>query len=310
MVLGVDTSCYRTSLALADGGEIVAEAGRLLDVPAGERGLRQSEALFQHVKQLPALMEHLMAGAMEPIGAVAVSVKPRPNEDSYMPVFTAGASLAGSVAAALRVPLVQTTHQQGHLRAALVGVPLKSNFIAVHLSGGTTEILRVGEGLAVELLGGTADISAGQLVDRVGVALGLPFPAGPHLEKLAAQGEARSALPVSVSRLQCSFSGAEAQLMRWIEAGSSGGNLAAEVYSLIARTLARLISQAASETGLMDVLLAGGVASSAALRALLPKRVRRVNEKIQIYWARPELSGDNAAGVALIGCDRLKEGCA
>jgi N6-L-threonylcarbamoyladenine synthase len=98
--------------------------------------------------------------------------------------------------------------------------------------------------------------------------------------------------------------------MRLIQSGASGENLAAEVYSLIARTLARLISQAACETGLTDVLLAGGVASSALLRALLPERVRRLNEKIQIYWARPELSGDNAAGVALIGCDRLKEGCA
>jgi N6-L-threonylcarbamoyladenine synthase len=251
-------------------------------------------------------MEQLMAGASEPVAAVAVSMKPRPTEDSYMPVFMAGASLAGSVASALRVPLVETTHQQGHIRAALVGVPLRSDFIAVHLSGGTTEILKVNECLGISLLGGTADISAGQLVDRVGVALGLTFPSGPHLERLAMEGEARSILPVSVSRLQCSFSGAEAQLMRLIQGNARREDVAAEVYSLLSRTLARLISQAASETGLKDVLLAGGVASSALLRALLPERVRRLNEKIQIHWARPELSGDNAAGVALIGCDRLK----
>ena len=310
MVLGVDTSCYRTSLALADGGEILFEAGRLLDVPAGERGLRQSEALFQHVKRLPELLEALMARTERPVGAVAVSVKPRPVEDSYMPVFTAGASVARSVASALRVPLIETTHQQGHVRAALVGCELRSDFLAVHLSGGTTEILRVGEGLKIELLGGTADISAGQLVDRVGVMLGLTFPAGPELEALAAKGEAHSALPVSVSRMSCSFSGAEAALTRQIAAGAEKENVAAEVYSLLARTLSRLISQASSQTGLKDVLLAGGVASSALLRAMLPERLRRLSDAVRIHWAIPELSGDNAAGVALIGCDRLREECA
>ncbi len=310
MVLGIDTSCYRTSLALAEGGEIVAEAGKLLDVPAGERGLRQSEALFQHVRRLPELMQSLMADPDAPIDAVAVSVKPRPVEDSYMPVFTAGASLAKSVAAALRVPLFETTHQQGHVRAALVGCALTGEFLAVHLSGGTTEVLRVGEGLSIELLGGSADISAGQLVDRVGVALGLTFPAGPHLEALAGKGEARSSLPVSVSRMKVSFSGAEAQLMRFIQAGAPPEAVAAEVYSHLARTLARLISQAADETGLSDVLLAGGVASSALLRRLLPERMNRLNDSIRVHWAKPALSGDNAAGVALIGCDRLKEGCA
>jgi N6-L-threonylcarbamoyladenine synthase len=310
MVLGIDTSCYRTSLALAEGGEIVAEVGKLLDVPAGERGLRQSEALFQHIKRLPELMEALMAQSAKSIEAVAVSVKPRPVTESYMPVFTAGASLAKSVAAALRVPIFDTTHQQGHVRAALVGCALKDDFLAVHLSGGTTEILRVGAGLSIELLGGAADISAGQLVDRVGVALGLPFPAGPHLEALAVKGEAHSSLPVSVSRMKASFSGAEAQLMRNIERGAPPEAVAAEVYSHLARTLARLISQAAAETGLSDVLLAGGVASSALLRRLLPERMNRLNDSVRIHWAKPALSGDNAAGVALIGCDRLKEGCA
>ena len=310
MVLGIDTSCYRTSLALAECGEIVAEAGKLLDVPAGARGLRQSEALFQHVKRLPELMDALMSRCETSVGAVSVSVKPRPVEDSYMPVFTAGASMAKSVAAALRVPLFETTHQQGHVRAALVGCALNQDFLAVHLSGGTTEILRVGAGLSIELLGGSADISAGQLVDRVGVALGLPFPAGPHLEAFAEQGEAHASLPVSVSGMKVSFSGAEAQLMRSIQAGAPPEAVAAEVYSHLARTLARLISQAVTETGIQDVLLAGGVASSALLRRLLPERMNRLNNSVRIHWAIPALSGDNAAGVALIGCDWLKEGCA
>lgn len=307
MVLGIDTSCYRTSVALAEAGVVLAEAGELLKVPDGARGLRQSEMLFQHVKQLPGLVEAVMAKAPRGLRAVAVSARPRPVEDSYMPAFLAGRSVAASVAASLRVPLFETTHQQGHVRAALYGNPLKENFIAVHLSGGTTEVLKVGPGLKIDLIGGTADISAGQLVDRVGVRLGLPFPAGPHLETLAADFPAEANIPVSVSRLKCSFSGAEAALMRRIDGGAAPGKVAAEVYSIVARTLARLVSQASDETGFTDVLLAGGVASSFLLRQMLPDRLRRLNRNVRLYWAKPGLSGDNAAGVALIGCDRLKE---
>ncbi len=307
MVLGLDTSCYRTSAALAEDGVILAESGELLQVPDGARGLRQSEMLFQHVKRLPGLVEAVMAKALGAIRAVAVSAKPRPAEDSYMPAFLAGASVAASVAASLRVPLIETTHQQGHVRAALYGNPLSENFIAVHLSGGTTEILKVGSRLEIERIGGTADISAGQLVDRIGVRLGLPFPAGPHLEILAANHAAEVSLPVSVSRLKCSFSGAEAALMRRIDGGIAPETAAAEVYSHVARTLARLVSQAVRETGFCDVLLAGGVASSALMREMLPDRLRRLNGSVRLFWAKPGLSGDNAAGVALIGCDRLKE---
>ncbi len=307
MVLGLDTSCYRTSAALAEDGVILAEAGELLQVPDGARGLRQSEMLFQHVKRLPGLVESVMAKAPGQIHAVAVSAKPRPVEDSYMPAFLAGKSVAASVAASLRVQLVETTHQQGHVRAALYGNPLRENFIAVHLSGGTTEVLKVGPGLSIDLIGGTADISAGQLVDRVGVRLGLPFPAGPHLEAFAASHAAEASLPVSVNHLKCSFSGAEAALMRRIDGGVAPGAVAWVVYYIVARTLARLVSQAAGETGFCDVLLAGGVASSALIREMLPDRLRRLNGNVRLYWAKPGLSGDNAAGVALIGCDRLKE---
>jgi N6-L-threonylcarbamoyladenine synthase len=311
MILGIDTSCYRTSLALAQGGEILAQAGRLLEVPAGARGLRQSEALFQHVKRLPELMEEMMASAAGEIAAVSVSAKPRPAADSYMPVFAAGASLAKALSSALRVRLIETTHQQGHVRAALYASALPEDFVCVHLSGGTTEVLKVGEGLSIVRLGGTTDISAGQLVDRIGVALGLPFPSGPHLEALAAgAGEACPTIPVSVSGINCSFSGAETAFLRLIGAGASPEGVAAQVYRLIARALSRLISQASRETGLGDVLLAGGVASSKLLRDLLPARLERLGSSVRVHWAKPELSGDNAAGVALIGCDRLKEECA
>ena len=302
--LGIDTSCYTTSLALAAEGRIVASVRRLLTVEEGERGLQQSKGVFQHVNRLPELFEQLLAEAPEAkISAVCVSTRPRDQEGSYMPVFVAGHSFARGIAAALGVPLYETSHQQGHVRAALVdaGVP-EGEFLALHLSGGTTEVLRVREGLQIECVGGTGDLNAGQLVDRVGVALGLRFPAGPALEALARQGNARSFFPLAAREGEISFSGAEAQAMRLIQAGETAPeDIAAEVYSYLSRAVARLIRDGQRATGARHALISGGVASSALLRSLLPQRLRRLDVRIGLHWGRPELSGDNACGVALIG---------
>jgi N6-L-threonylcarbamoyladenine synthase len=306
MVLGLDTSCYTTSLALAQDGRLIAQQRRLLKVEKGERGLQQSAGVFQHMKNLPDLMEALFkeTGPVE-IEAVCASARPRPNEDSYMPVFLAGVGLARSVAALKGVPLRLTSHQQGHVRAAMVdaGLPEGEPFLAVHLSGGTTELLRV-DGLNIDLLGGSKDLHAGQFVDRAGVKMGLGFPAGPELERLAMQGSAQSVLPSWVRGMDCSFSGAETQIQRLIERGEhSREDLAAEVFSCIARTLAKMLGQAVRQTGLKHILLSGGVASSTYLREIFPGRMARERVGAKLHWGRPELSGDNAAGVALIGSE-------
>ena len=138
-----------------------------------------------------------------------------------MPVFTAGTGFARAIAASLRVPFFGTSHQQGHVRAAMEGAgALPGEFLALHLSGGTTEVLHVRPGLKIALLGGSNDLHAGQLVDRVGVRMGLPFPAGPALEALARQGTAKGCLPASrTAKGRSPFSGAEAQAMRMLEAG-------------------------------------------------------------------------------------------
>lgn len=311
-VLGIDTSCYTTSVALAgeDGGFL--QARRLLTVPAGKRGLMQSEGVFQHVGRLPELLDELYgeAGPFE-LAAVCVSARPRPAQGSYMPVFTVGEGYGRAIARGARVRLFSTTHQQGHVRAAMVdsGLTPDEPFLAVHLSGGTTEVLRVMGALDVELLGGTGDLHAGQFVDRVGVRLGLPFPAGPALEALALGGRAQSRLPAAVRGLSVSFSGAESQAQRLIEAGElSREDVAAEVFSCLARSMAKLIDGATREAGIRRVLLAGGVASSDLLRRLLAERLARLESKARLFWARPELSGDNAVGVALIGLSQLAGG--
>lgn len=304
VALGIDTSCYTTSVALAGGGQILAGARRLLEVAPGARGLRQSEALFQHVNRLPELLKDLYANLSVPpdVCCVCASARPRDQQDSYMPVFLAGRAFAASIATALGVPLFETSHQQGHVRAAMVGacVP-RGPFLALHLSGGTTESLLVEPGLKIRKLGGSNDLHAGQLVDRVGVRMGLTFPAGAALETLARGGEARGSMPLSAREGEISFSGAEAEAMRMLDRGAPREDVAAEIYSYLARAVAKLIAAAVRETGCNFVLISGGVASSALLRELLPGRLRRLHCPVRVGWGRPELSGDNACGVALIG---------
>lgn len=310
LALGLDTSCYTTSAALCSPGAEPRQARRLLPVPAGERGLRQSEAVFAHVRQLSEMVESVMKDADEPISCVCASIAPRADADSYMPVFQVGETVGRAVAAALHVPFYQTSHQQGHVQAARFGTALTAErFIALHLSGGTTDVL-LAEGDGLTALGTSVDLHAGQLVDRIGVALGLPFPAGPYLEALARQGESKNAVPVSMEKsgLRCHLSGAEAQLMRMIAAGETKENVAAEVYSVLCRTVLRLLSGARDETGVSDMLLAGGVASSALLREMLLQRNRQRRLGLQLHFGRPEFSGDNAVGVALIGLEKYQRG--
>lgn len=311
VVIGLDTSCYTTSAAAVTvEGEVVASCRKLLPVGAGERGLRQSEALFIHVRQLPERLEELSRAirGME-IAAVCVSRRPRDEEESYMPVFHAGDAQGRGLAAMLGVPCFASTHQRGHIAAAMVDSGVApGDVLAVHLSGGTTELLAL-QGERLTLLGGTLDLHAGQLVDRVGVALGLPFPAGPHLEALALGGRAEARLPASLTRgdLCCHLSGAESQAQRWIAEGAMPReDVAREVYDLLARTVARMVCAGARQTGIRQALIAGGVASSPLLRALVTDRAARRDRGLSVRFGHPEYSGDNAVGTALIGAQKLR----
>lgn len=309
-ILGLDTSCYTTSVAAVTlHGELIAQQRRLIHVPQGQRGARQSDALFQHVQALPALTEALMhqLGPMK-ISAVAASFTPRDVEGSYMPVFTAGAGAARQWAALEHCPLYALSHQQGHVMAALYGSPLKpeDQFVALHLSGGTTEVLWWNNG-QVKQLGGSDDLHAGQFVDRVGVALGLPFPAGPHMEKLASEQPAESLFKSSVRGMNCSLSGAESAAQRCIAQGMKPEKVAAEVYNCLARTIAKMIAAAVEETEQKNVLLSGGVAASALLRQLLQKRLAKICPQVKLHFGRTELCGDNAVGVALWGAWKYRE---
>ncbi|MFC4769155.1 O-sialoglycoprotein endopeptidase [Effusibacillus consociatus] len=308
MILGIDTSNYTTSICLIDqAGQIVHEQRKLLSVEEGERGLQQSAALFQHIKNLPDLVEKI--GDLRGLQAVCVSSRPRPSEGSYMPVFLAGEGLARSLAAAFNIPLYRTSHQEGHIAAGegTSGPVPADEFLAIHLSGGTSDLLHVkryATGYAIEILGSSQDLHAGQFVDRVGVALGLPFPAGPHLEKLAltAEGDESSIrLPSPVSGFNWSLSGPETAARRYMESGGNPAAIARAVENCIAKGLEKVLGKAIEETNLRQILIVGGVAANQHIRKRLQHRLEHPAVKAQLYFADPRYSTDNAFGVARIG---------
>ena len=308
--LGVDTSCYTTSVACVDEDGIVCDRRTVLSVKQGERGLRQSDGLFQHVRNLETLTEALFSAiAGREVHGIGVSVRPRPNEESYMPVFLAGRTYAAAIAAALDVPLIHTSHQEGHVRAALYGNEqlMGAPFLGMHISGGTTEVFHVDDRRNITLLCGTEDLHAGQFVDRIGVAMGLRFPCGKQLEALASAfdpAQEYAKLPAIVREGTCSFSGVETRVQALIKDGGEHPAIAYAAYDCMARTFAKMIAYAAGHTGNRRVLLAGGVASSPLLRSLLGKRLGE-RQDIALFFGESALASDNAVGVALTCRDKL-----
>ncbi len=294
-VLGIDTSNYTTSAALVQNGRVVLNVKRPVKVKSGARGIRQSDAVFSHVQNLPEVMNAI--GARN-ICAVGVSVRPRDTEGSYMPCFLAGQAAAAAIAATGGLPLYAFSHQRGHLMAALYGAGRTELYgkelLAFHVSGGTTELLHV-EGERIEKVGGTLDLNAGQVIDRIGVKLGLKFPCGAALESLS--------LPFSetecwshVRNMECNLSGLENKAADLLQRGRTPSEVAAFTLKSIARTLDRMTEQALEHYGKLPVIYAGGVMSNAMIRRVL-------EERFDGYFAPSEFSCDNAAGIALLAAD-------
>jgi N6-L-threonylcarbamoyladenine synthase len=308
MFLGIDTSCYTTSVAVVGSdGTIVKDCRMLLQVKEGARGLQQSQAVWQHLNNIPQLFEEIAAELdLKLLRAVTVSAKPRPAEDSYLPVFQAGLGYAKTIAGILRLPLNLTSHQEGHLMAGVCPELLaKKNFLAIHLSGGTSELLKINVkdspfGFAEEILGKTLDLHAGQFVDRVGVALGLPFPSGPELEKLSRSvSQPRVTIPSVTNNFDFSFSGPESSAQRMIAAGIDKAQIARAVELCLSNTLRKILERAIIATGINDVLLVGGVSGNQYIRKTLAAKLKP--RRCMLYFAQPGLSSDNAVGTALIG---------
>ncbi|MBQ8509045.1 MAG: peptidase M22 [Clostridia bacterium] len=313
--IGIDTSNYTTSCALFDAQSrtFLSNVKRLLNVDAGERGLRQSDAVFAHVKNLPDVIGEALTG-LDPASlcAVGVSATPRDNEGSYMPCFLTGLAAASTLANGVKKPLHRFSHQVGHVMAAVWSSNspdlLERDFIAFHVSGGTTELLRVHPemtdtlSMRIELLGGTLDLNAGQAIDRIGVKMGLGFPCGPKLEELAlACDEKVERAKLSVKGCECNLSGVENKVDKLLTEGRSREYAAKFVLDFIGRTLITLAENALETCGDMPVLFAGGVMSNSIIKGMIARR------PMDARFAEPRFSSDNAAGCALL-CAAAEEG--
>lgn len=302
--LGFDTSNYTTSVARYDTETgSFCNHGKLLPVPEGQLGLRQSDALFSHLKALPMLCAALAEDDFGTIAGIGVSTRPRNVEGSYMPCFVAGTSLAESFAALLRVPLVPVSHQEGHLASVLVAANrmdlFRLPFLAWHLSGGTTELLLVkpsGFGFSIEKIGGTSDISAGQLLDRTGGMLSLAFPSGRQLDELAQTETDDANFQVRLNGLYFSLSGVENQVRARVDAGMSASRLARFVLLTVASAVDRVTTAAKKQFGAMPLVLSGGVAGSSILREALAHHAPVV--------CAGQYASDNALGVAALAARR------
>lgn len=303
VILGIDTSNYTTSVAIMTlDGELIANLKRPLPVKAGERGLRQSDAVFAHTVNIPELMRQareLLVGRK--IVAVGVSATPRNEEGSYMPCFLCGVAAAESISATLGVPLYRFSHQCGHIMAAVYSSGkfevLDGEFGAFHISGGTTELVRVKptqKGFETQLLGGTADLNAGQVIDRIGVYIGMGFPAGPGMEAEAMKNtEKIPKKKVSSSGMTVNLSGLENMAIKLYRDTCNAPLTAAFVFDYIGRAISAMLDAYVEKYGDGLVVCAGGVMCNGIIKKML-------SERYNVCFAEPAMSADNAVGIAVL----------
>ncbi len=305
-VIGIDTSNYTTSIAWYNGTSGV-NCSKLLPVKQGELGLRQSDAVFAHIKGLPELSGRLFSDIRpENVCAVGVSTRPRAVEGSYMPCFMVGYSHAKLLSDVFQVPLIQVSHQQGHVAASLWSAGrldlMDTPHLAWHLSGGTTELLLVepeGKNVVCTKIGGTTDISAGQLIDRTGQILGLPFPSGKSLDELSRHAGGKEVFRVKCDGSNFSLSGVQNKVQQFYEKNPSPEETAAYALRCVSGAVYKATEQALNRFPGLEVVFSGGVASNSMLR--------QVMEPLSPIFAQPQYSTDNAMGVAVLA-HRIGEG--
>lgn len=301
-VLGIDTSNYTTSIAVCVDGEITENVKLPLTVKAGEIGVRQNDAVFLHTVNLPKAFDMLQAD-IKSISAVGCSNRPRDVKGSYMPCFLCGQTAAAIISDTLKIPVYKNSHQQGHIKAAMYSskMPEYEKFYAYHLSGGTLELLSVTyDGLSYdcEITGKTLDVTAGQMIDRVGVMLGLAFPCGKELEELAGQNtEKLPKISVSVNGTNCNLSGLQNKAEDMIKNGRPPEFISAYVLEFIKITIDKMTENVYRKEKL-PLLFSGGVSSNKYLK-------KYFTDKYGAYFAEPVYSADNAAGTALLAYQRF-----
>lgn len=298
MYIGFDTSNYTTSVAVFDG-EHMLNKRRLLTVKSGERGLRQSDAVFQHTVNMPSLISEISVDKNN-IRAVAVSSRPRNIDGSYMPCFLVGINNAVSVSKFSGAPLYKTSHQVGHILAGLYSIQrldlINEPFVAFHISGGTTEALLVepdnDEIITAKIIAQSSDLKAGQAIDRAGVMMGLPFPCGKELDRLSLLSEKKYKIKPSMNGLDCSLTGVENKAKKLFENGESKEDISKFVMTYVANAIDEMTQRIIDMYGNIPIMFVGGVMSNTLIR-------NQITKKYNAYFAEPDLSCDNACGIAI-----------
>ena len=307
--LGIDTSNYTTSAAIYDPEKnSVEQLKKLLPVKKGDKGLRQSDAVFYHTQQLPDILQGLLLSDREKICSVGVSSRPRAVAGSYMPCFTVGMCSAKSISSALKCKYYEFSHQQGHIIAALFSANrldlIDGPFIAFHVSGGTTEALYVtpdsNEIIHCEKIISSSDLKAGQAIDRVGLMLELDFPCGRALDALSLKSNKKFKIHPSVKDGNPSFSGLENKCEKMLQDGANKEDIALYCIEYVLASLEKMLEYLINKFGAVPIVFSGGVSSNTLIN-------RYFSKKYSAIFAESKFSSDNAAGIAILAYLKEKQ---
>lgn len=318
-VLGIETSCDETGVAIYDSREglLGDKLYSQVKTHAAFGGVVPELASRDHIrKTLPLIMELLNEAhvPLRDLDGIAFTAGP-----GLIGSLLVGASLGRSLAMGLDVPAIGVHHMEGHLLAPMLEPePPKFPFVALLVSGGHTQLVNVKKIGDYQLLGESLDDAAGEAFDKVGKMLGLPYPGGPHVAKLALNGISgtfRFPRPmVNRPGLDFSFSGLKTSVKNAISELSKQGDIDLQARANIARgfedavvsTLAIKCKRALKQTGLERLIIAGGVSANLNLRQVLESTMSEIGGRL--YYAQPEYCTDNGAMIAYAGCQRLLAG--
>ncbi len=319
-VLGIETSCDETGVAIYD-----SEVGLLADclysqveIHAKYGGVIPELASRDHIRKTLPLIEEVIEKAgidASEIEGVAYTAGP-----GLVGALLVGAAIGRTLGMAWDVPTIGVHHMQGHLLAPMLEPePPEFPFVALLVSGGHTQLVKVGGIGRYELLGESLDDAAGEAFDKVGKMLGLPYPGGPHVAKLAQSGDpARFNFPrpmINRPGLDFSFSGLKTYVRNTITSlRDESGELAEQDAADIARafeeavvnTLSIKCRRALEETGYKKLIIAGGVSANLRLREVLEEAMAKVDGRL--FYAQLKYCTDNGAMIAYAGCQRLLAG--
>ncbi len=306
--LGIDTSNYATSFSVVDNEnhKILLHKKIFLPVKKGEVGLRQQEAVFNHIKSLTDILKEDNNFDFSKIKGIGVTTKPKDEENSYMPCFLVGKMVAYSIALTNNIPVTELSHQDCHIQSCLFGINenrfSSEKFIMLHISGGTTDIILIENDKIIKTIGTSNDLYAGQAIDRLGVKLGFEFPAGKYVSELASECEQEIKVKVSVKGYNCNLSGLENQCDKMIKDKIDSSYIAKYNLSFIAKSLIEILNNVRKDYGCLPIVAAGGVMASSVIRKIMQV------ELSDIYFCEEYLSGDNAVGAAIKSYKRMING--